>query len=334
MAVPSDVPPTSEIAAPFVDRERGFSCAGQRFPALVLPFADSPAMRWKLLSVIALGSVLWTGGASAQEKRPDEIAYGKARVCGKVASEEILESSGLVASRRRPGTFWTHNDSGDAPRLFALDAQGRDRGTVQVKGAKHVDWEDLATFDDRGRSTLVIADIGDNARRRPEGTLYFVDEPAEGAKEAVVRRTVRFRYADGPRDCEAVVVTPDGTLALLVSKVLLPPARVYRLDLAHAADDVSVAEPIGAVAVSLATGMSLSPDGRRAVVVNYVEGFEFARRPGEDWPTAFSRVPRRLPLPERRQGEAVAYGDDGRSLFLTSEGPHSPLWIVPALDDK
>ena len=34
---------------------------------------------------------------------------------------EVRESSGLAVSRAYPGVFWTHNDSGDRPRLYALD---------------------------------------------------------------------------------------------------------------------------------------------------------------------------------------------------------------------
>ena len=32
--------------------------------------------------------------------------------------DELRESSGLGISRTRPGVFWTHNDSGDRPRLY------------------------------------------------------------------------------------------------------------------------------------------------------------------------------------------------------------------------
>lgn len=42
----------------------------------------------------------------------------------RLQSDAISESSGLVASRTHDGVFWTHNDSGDAPRIFAIDRSG------------------------------------------------------------------------------------------------------------------------------------------------------------------------------------------------------------------
>jgi hypothetical protein len=43
----------------------------------------------------------------------------------RIEAEEIAESSGLVGSRQHAGVFWTHNDSGDASRIFAITAEGR-----------------------------------------------------------------------------------------------------------------------------------------------------------------------------------------------------------------
>ena len=42
--------------------------------------------------------------------------------------------------------WWAVNDSGDEPRLYALRKDGRDRGTLRVRGATNTDWEDLAAF--------------------------------------------------------------------------------------------------------------------------------------------------------------------------------------------
>ena len=50
-------------------------------------------------------------------------------------SRDIDESSGIVMSRQYPGIFWTHNDSGDLARLFAVRANGQLVAQVRVKGA-------------------------------------------------------------------------------------------------------------------------------------------------------------------------------------------------------
>ncbi|HNT88181.1 MAG TPA: WD40 repeat domain-containing protein, partial [Candidatus Hydrogenedentes bacterium] len=40
----------------------------------------------------------------------------------------LTEISGLLDSRQNPGVFWVHNDSGDAPRLYALSHTGEHLG--------------------------------------------------------------------------------------------------------------------------------------------------------------------------------------------------------------
>ncbi|VAX19112.1 hypothetical protein MNBD_IGNAVI01-2275, partial [hydrothermal vent metagenome] len=63
---------------------------------------------------------------------------------GIIESNEINEASGIAASRKNPGLFWTHNDSGDNARLFAFDSLGRHRGEFLLAGIQNRDWEDIA----------------------------------------------------------------------------------------------------------------------------------------------------------------------------------------------
>jgi hypothetical protein len=71
-------------------------------------------------------------------------AYGPPVRLASLEDRAINESSGIVASRRNPDLFWTHNDSGDGPTLYALDRKGKSRGRWRVSGAEAVDWEDIA----------------------------------------------------------------------------------------------------------------------------------------------------------------------------------------------
>ena len=65
----------------------------------------------------------------------------------------IEESSGLVQSRKYPGVYWTHNDSGDSARLYAVTKNGKiihPPGNIDYQGilvfeASNTDWEDIAT---------------------------------------------------------------------------------------------------------------------------------------------------------------------------------------------
>jgi len=63
---------------------------------------------------------------------PSCPTVGEWETVGTVESEELVEASGVVASRRTPGVLWSHNDAGDDPRLFALSTTGRHLGTWEL----------------------------------------------------------------------------------------------------------------------------------------------------------------------------------------------------------
>jgi len=269
------------------------------------------------------------------------IEYEPGKQIATLAHKVITESSGMAAGRRRPGVFWTHNDSGDGPRLYALDAKGKHLGTVTVRGATSRDWEDIASFTLDGTPYLLIADIGDNGRRRKTCALHLVVEPnlptttqpatTPRATTTPVVRTLTFTYGHGPADCESVAVDVPGRAIYLVTKTRRPPCTVYRLPLltikkpATAPAAPIVAEPVGHLPLLMATAADISPDGRRMVVTTYGDAFEYTRGPTDTWPDALRRRGRPIALPRRKQGEAICYGPDGRTIYLTSEKLPTPL---------
>src|SRR3712207_5658169 len=56
----------------------------------------------------------------------------------------IVESSGLARSTYRRGTLFTHNDSGDRARVFAVSPSGRTQAVLTLGGVKPKDDEDIA----------------------------------------------------------------------------------------------------------------------------------------------------------------------------------------------
>ncbi|MFW6153818.1 MAG: hypothetical protein ACOC95_01220 [Planctomycetota bacterium] len=297
---------------------------------------------------LLLAGMLLTGAAAEPQTRPattqaaKPVPYERGTITATLEQTAIDESSGIATSRRHADLLWTHNDSGDAPRLFALDRRGRHVGTYLLRGARHVDWEDMASAILDGVPTLIVADVGDNNSRRPRVRLYLTTEPDPRAPEDSgetfrVRRTITFTYADGPRDCEAVAVDPTGAAVYLIDKHRWSPCGVYRLSLAAPATQPAaapVAERIATLGYGMVTAMDISPDGRRAIVGTYGDAFEYTRRPDEPWADAFARTPRRIRLPRRRQGEALGYGSDGVTLYATSEKTPTPLIeIKPAVTE-
>src|SRR2546421_5481348 len=50
-------------------------------------------------------------------------AKGEFKV-GRLDRKQIPESSGIIDSRKYPGVFWTFNDSGNGPTIFAVRRDG------------------------------------------------------------------------------------------------------------------------------------------------------------------------------------------------------------------
>lgn len=278
--------------------------------------------------------------------RPGTVLYGPARELCKLASPVVAESSGLACSRRTPGLFWTHNDSGDAARIYAFDTTGKDLGSCLLGDVMAFDFEDIASFRLDKKDYLLVGDMGNNGRAATVQILYLIEEPpmdpghaaaddaalddAAPDRKAPVVQVINYAYEDDHRDCEALAVDPTSRTILLVTKQKQSGCWAYAL--AWPENDprkVATARKIARLMIPPVTAMDVSPDGLRAVVSTYGNGYEYTRRAEEDWAAALARRPCEIVLPERIQGESICYGVDGKTLYLTSEKLPTPLWEVP-----
>ena len=266
------------------------------------------------------------------------------------ARPELVENSGATLSRTQPGVFFTINDSGNSPMLFALDTTGADRGAWRVTGARNADWEAVSVgpcgAEAGPKECVYIGDVGDNEAVRPSRTIYRVPEPAAQQRAflgSVAATRLVYRYADRPHDVEAIYVAPSGDTYLITKRRLLGPGRRLRPSLvfripasAWSAGVDAVAElvdslPIvpGSAPLRQVTDAALSPDGRRLAVRTYAQVFVFATD------SASGRVRGAIPPSVcnvvslgRLQGEGVAWFGRSGKLLLTSEGRRSPMYAV------
>ncbi len=246
---------------------------------------------------------------------------------------ELGESSGLAASHAHPGVFWTHNDSGDEPRLYALDSAASLLATVQVTGATARDWEALALGrcpEAADRSCLYVADMGDNRSVRESVAIYIIEEPDPfaGDTEVALVGTVPFVYPDGPHDAEGLAITAAGDL-IVVTKEREQATRLFDIpavDIAAAIGGGGILTlgasrqlPIGPdpLAGRIVTGAALSPAGDVLAVRTYSEIYRF-RWPIGDTP---EQVAEACYLgTDEPQGESIAFRADADDWFvLTSE---------------
>jgi len=280
----------------------------------------------------------------------ETAAYGSPLRIGKLQTAELVETSGLVASRQTAGLLWAINDSGNLPEIFALGSGGEDRGRVRITGVGNIDWEDLAAFTLDGKAYLLVADVGDNRSLREEVLLHVVPEPLPGkdgrfAGTIAPTRSLRLRFEDGPRDCEGVAVDERDGQILLLSKRTEPPVlycvplhptdpgriqtarRVAGIDRIPAPAAADLAQPYGRFR-SWPTALDLRFDGAAMVVLTYKDAYLYRRNGNESWTIALTRPPEVLPLPDTEQlpqREAMCFDPDG-ALLVTSEGPGAALF--------
>ena len=269
--------------------------------------------------------------------------YGAPTTLATLKSTEISESSGLTASRLTRGAYWTHNDSGDGPFIYAFDTRGDSLGIFRVNGAQARDWEDMAAGPgpQRNKSYLYIGDIGDNNNLRSEVIVYRVAEPAlsPATRNFTKRRpgstdpaeAIRLKYPDGSHDAEALLVHPTTGNIYIVTKVLIANPEVYEAVPPFTAGNVVAMRRVGEARVpslfgGVITGGSISPDGRRVALCDYFQGYEMALQAGSaNFDDIWKQRMTGFDLGKRKQGEAITYRLDGKALLATSEGKNSPL---------
>jgi hypothetical protein len=275
-------------------------------------------MRSRLAAVPAAALVALVAVAGLGVPAPAQEVPG-AEVALRLADPRIVESSGLALSRRHPGVLWTHNDSGDRARLFAVGPDGRTRATLSLAGVEARDWEALAAGrDDRGRPALLVGDIGDNNGVWPDVSVYRVAEPAALRDATVPAVRYRLRYADGPHDAEALLVDPRGNRVYVATKSVTG-GGLYQAPARLRGEGVNLLRRVARVPPIVTDG-AFSPDGRSFVLRDYQGAFVY---------TAPGHRVGSFELPLQFQGESIAVSPDGRSVLAGSEGADSEIWRVP-----
>lgn len=253
---------------------------------------------------------------------------------GSVEEETLIETSGLAQSKIDNSLFYAINDSGNDPKLFGLDSSGKHLGTWNIDYRPKHDFEDLAAFEIEGDPYLLVADTGDNLNWRKSQSLLLLKEPSlEGiGKNLDVVKRVTFSFLNGHRDIESVAVDESGKAAYIVSKKRIPP-EVFRVSLDH--EGHQILEALGTInSIPAPTPLDLDRRGRfgiysslptamdfhsdKAVVLTYKELYLFEKKPDDDWVSAFSGVPKKIPLPQIYGLEAVAFAGP-QKILLTGE---------------
>lgn len=261
---------------------------------------------------------------------------------GIIESNEINEASGIAASRKNPGIFWTHNDSGDKARIFAFDSLGRHRGEFLLAGIQNRDWEDIAIGPGpiEGEQYLYIADIGDNSVRYNSKYIYRIIEPLLSNDQAPVDTVIYnvermvFQYPDGNRNAETIMIDPLTLDIYIVSKEST--TKLYRTAYPYTfysapTLNVDTLEVLNSFTFTTVVGGDISSDGREILIKKYNIIYHWERVEGEPIEEALEKQLGFVPYTIEPQGEAVCWASDMSGYYTLSEGLHPHLYFYPRI---
>lgn len=199
-----------------------------------------------------------------------------------MARKLIEESSDLEKSGRFADTYWTLNDSGGGPRIFAIRSSGeivKPDGAEKYKGirvnnATNIDWEDMAID---GNGNLYIADCGNNNSLRRNLAVYILPEPdPKQAVQTSALSKIPFSYPEQhdfpPRkkdfDAEALFWR-GGHLYLLTKHRSDTRSNLYRFDTVDPHRDNPLTLIDSFAAGGMVTAADASDDGSLLAILTY-----------------------------------------------------------------
>ena len=264
---------------------------------------------------------------------------------GDVSRVPINEASGLAASQLNADVLWTHNDSGDSNRIFAIGTQGQFLGSFKLSGAGAIDWEDLAIGPgpQPGASYVYVGDIGNNSAHTggPRATIavYRVFEPlvdVAGGDQSTTLTGVDTLTLDYPNneahDAETLLVDPlSGDLYIVTKRDTKN--RIYRAAAPGTGDQALTLEFMGETSWGTgvfgsggAVGGDVSPTGLEILLKSYTNVYVYDRIFGTElWEALVEPAPFiNSPYTSEPQGEAIAFDAEGVDYYTLSESSGSP----------
>lgn len=252
-----------------------------------------------------------------------------------IAPGNVNEASGLADSRNMNGYLWTHQDSGYPSELFLVSKDGKNIRKYAVPGTDFLDWEDIASGPgpQKDINYLYIGDIGANAHpNRPTCTINRVREisnPDETFQPGSVEKIV-YRYPDGPKDAETLLLDPVSLDLYVVSKEASR-VNLYRLPYPQPVGSEMTAELTGAIPgikisalpsslITSPTSGDISFDGKEIIIKTYTTVYYWKREDGQTIGEVLTQPPHKtLPYFLEPEGTSICFDKKADGYFTLSE---------------
>jgi hypothetical protein len=253
----------------------------------------------------------------------------------KLQDGRLSEVSGLVVSSKNDDLIWVHNDSGDTGRIFLINKNGETQA-VYVFADQVIDCEAIAIGTSvNGLKEIFVGDIGDNDAKRPYISIYKFPEPTiniKNNKETALKKVeeLKFRYPDGARDAECLMIDPIDQKIYIVSK-RENAVGVYSAPLNSKAGKLITLKKETTLffnapkSAKWITDGNISMDGKSIMIKSYINIYYWKRRGNETLTQCLKQKLIGLPYQPEPQGEALGFTHDAKHYYSISEGQYAEI---------
>ncbi|MDO8549379.1 MAG: T9SS type A sorting domain-containing protein [Ignavibacteria bacterium] len=253
-------------------------------------------------------------------------SFGPREDKGLIEFAPINEASGIAASKKNINVLWTHNDSGDSARIFAINNNGEHLGVYTIENATNRDWEDIAVGPgpEEDKDYIYVAEIGDNLAQYELKYIYRVPEPVVDENQEPVNISLRnadiikYRYPNGSRDAETIMIDPLTKDIYIVSK-RENNIGVYLASYPQSLNDTLTLEQVATLPLTSIVAGDISNDGREILLKNYDYVYYWRRDLQQTIAEAFENQYYLLPYTREPQGEAICWSYNSDGYYTVSE---------------
>lgn len=273
-------------------------------------------------SILALSFIIST---CEPKKSPTSESFLPGVSKGILDNGEIKEASGIASSKENPHMFWTHNDSGNKPELFLIDANAKCKTTVFLSGIKNRDWEDIAVGPGpmKDRSYIYVGDIGDNSAQHEIKFIYRFIEPKLycTTKQISISEfdTIKFSLPDGIRDTESLMIDPLTKNIYIISKREPKEVHVYKLPFPQSTTEVITAALVLKIPYTFIVAGDISADGSEVLIKSYSNIYYWKKKQDESIEELLKTPASILPYETEAQGEAITFDRVNEGYYTLSE---------------